>query len=901
MGSVAAAAVGRLVGFLPRSARAQAGDQLMVASGQMAAGIGNLAFLVIAARILAPSEFALLASFLALFLLVQLFAESISSGSALVPELAVAARVRVGLGGLALGAVVAVAALPLSSALGLPVELVLIFAAVCPVAALLALARGGLYGRRRHRSLMVSLVSEPAVRLSFGVALAVQEGPVGAAVGILMGALVALAVSRPFDVVPRSAAGAAPTRWPGSMLASFVLLAAVQTQAVAVANGLLDAEEAARFAAAATLGGIAAYATATIPLVLLPSAARGDRAATPIAVGAAIGIGATAVLVTLAAPGLLIDVVLGERYASAAPLAAPYMMAMALLGVVRVLVAHLSATGGGATVLRLVGLAVVVQLSLLAWLGDTASGFVAATLVSVALLTVTLGAQALAPPRLPDAAALRAMLRTTAAVVAGITLVGVAVRLFIVRGLWVDEAISVAQANMGLGAMLDEIRATDVHPPLHHVVLWGTVRVIGDGELAVRIPSLIAGALLVPMLFVLGRELYGRRTALIAAGLGAVSPLLVWYSQEARMYGILTLLSLVNVWALVRALRTGDTRYWALLGVSCALTAWTHYLALIQIAVLALVAVAGLAAGRRDRTRTARQARGMAIAAVIVVAALVPLAPYAADQFRANEIAVEEGAAQLRAAPAQAGAGVSDSETAPSIYSLITNFAWALWGYHSDAVMLGVGALWPLAILFVLAMLGRGGLRDSAVPVVVVAGTAGLLFLVGLIQPSLFEIRYMIGVVPLLVLLAARAVDRLGDGRRVVTASAAAVLAVTMLVGLGDQQLNRDNPRIFDFAGPLREVSRTAVPGDVLVYQPAWMEDVVAYYAPRVPAEPLRSADLPAADGRGAVFLVFADIGPRAQRLDTAARVQEAREDLVRERSLVRTGGGAQVHTWEYR
>lgn len=901
MGSVAAAAVGRLVGFLPRSARAQAGDQLIVASGQLAAGIGNLGFLVLAARILAPSEFALLASFLALFLLVQLFAESISSGSALVPELAVAARRRVGAGGLLLGAVVALAAVPLSSALGLPVELVLIFAAVCPVAALLALARGGLYGRRRHRSLVVSLVSEPAVRLSFGVALAIQEGAVGAAVGILMGALVALAVSRPFDALPGGPGDAAPTRWPGSMLASFVLLAAVQTQAVAVANGLLDAGEAARFAAAATLGGIAAYATATIPLVLLPSAAKGDRAATPIAVAAAFALGATAVLATLAAPELLIELVLGDRYASAAPLAAPYMMAMALLGVVRVLVAHLSATGGGAAVLRLVGLAVAVQITLLVWLGDTASGFVAATLVSVALLTVTLGVQALAPPRLPDAAALRSALGTTAAVVTGITLVGVAARLFIVRGLWVDEAISVAQANMGLGAMLDEIRATDVHPPLHHVVLWATVRIVGDGELAVRLPSLILGALVVPMLFVLGRELYGRRTALIAAGLGAVSPLLVWYSQEARMYGILTLLSLVNVWALVRAQRTGEWRYWVLLGVSCALTAWTHYLALLQIVVLALVALAGLVAARRDRPLLVRHARGMAIAAVLVVAALVPLAPFASDQFRANEIAVEEGAAQLRAAPAQAGAGASDAETAPSIYSLITNFAWALWGYHSDAVMLGLGALWPLAILFVLALLGRGGLRDSAVPGVIVAGTAGLLFVVGLAQPSLFEIRYMIGVIPLLVLLSARAVDRLGDGRRTVTAAGAALLAATMLVGLGDQQLNRDNPRIFDFAGPLREVSRTAVPGDLLVYQPAWMEDVVAYYAPRVRAEPLRSADLPAADGRGAVFMVFADIGPQAQRVDTAARVQEARAVLARDRDLVGSGGGAQVYTWEYR
>ena len=903
MGSVAAAAVGRLVGFLPGSARAQAGEQLAVASGQLVAGLGNLAFVVVTARILEPGEFALLASFLALFLLVQLFAESISSGSALVPELAAVARRRVAALGLVLGGALAVASAPLSAGLGLPVELVLLFAAVCPVAALLALARGGLYGRRHHRGLVASLVSEPAVRLTFGVALAVQEGAVGAAIGVLMGALVALAVSRPFDPMPRAVDGAVPgrVRWPGSMLASFVLLAAVQTQAVAVANGLLDVEEASRFAAAATLGGIAAFATATIPLVLLPSAARGDRSATPIAIAVAVALGGAAVLATLVAPRLLIGLVLGERYESAAPLAAPYMAAMALLGVVRVLVAHRCASGGGRSVLRLVAVAVVVQLSLLAWLGDTASGLVAATLVSVAFLTVALGAQALALPRAPDWAALRALCRTTPAAVAAIAVGGLVVRLLIVRGLWVDEAISVAQANMGLGDMLHEIRATDVHPPLHHLVLWGTVRLIGDGELAVRIPSLIVGALVVPMLFVLGRELYGRRTALIAASLGAVSPLLVWYSQEARMYGILAVLSLVSVWALVRALRTGAWRYWAILGASCATTAWTHYLALIQVATIGVVVLAGLAMARRDRDRLRRMALGAAMSAAIVVIALIPLAPFAADQFRANEIAVEQGAAQLRTTPAQAGAGVSDAETEPSIYSLITNLAWALWGYHSDAVMLSLGALWPLAILFVLALLGRGGGRDSAIPTTIVVGTVALLFAVGLRQPSLFEIRYMIGIVPLLVLLAARAVDRLGSARPRLVATGVAVLGATMLVGLGDQQLNRDNPRIFDFAGPLREVARSAVPGDVLVYQPAWMEDVVAYYAPRVDARPLRSGRLPAADGRSGVFLVFADIGPRAQRLDTAARVEEAREGLEGERRLLLESGRAQVHTWEYR
>ena len=68
--------------------RALAGEQLAVAAGQLAAGVGNLAFSLVAARLLAPGAFAHLASFLALYLLVHVPAASLSAGSALTPELA---------------------------------------------------------------------------------------------------------------------------------------------------------------------------------------------------------------------------------------------------------------------------------------------------------------------------------------------------------------------------------------------------------------------------------------------------------------------------------------------------------------------------------------------------------------------------------------------------------------------------------------------------------------------------------------------------------------------------------------------------------------------------------------------------------------------------------------------
>ena len=69
-----------------------AGEQLAVASGQVGAGIGNLLFALIAARLLAPGAFAELAAFLALYLLIHVPAGSLSAGSALSPELAARAR-----------------------------------------------------------------------------------------------------------------------------------------------------------------------------------------------------------------------------------------------------------------------------------------------------------------------------------------------------------------------------------------------------------------------------------------------------------------------------------------------------------------------------------------------------------------------------------------------------------------------------------------------------------------------------------------------------------------------------------------------------------------------------------------------------------------------------------------
>ena len=60
--------------------------------------------------------------------------------------------------------------------------------------------------------------------------------------------------------------------------AAFLLLAVLQNQDVVFANALLDGDEAGRFAVLSTLGGLAAFASTTVPLVLLPRAPPATRA-----------------------------------------------------------------------------------------------------------------------------------------------------------------------------------------------------------------------------------------------------------------------------------------------------------------------------------------------------------------------------------------------------------------------------------------------------------------------------------------------------------------------------------------------------------------------------------------------------------------------------------------------
>ncbi len=132
------------------------------------------------------------------------------------------------------------------------------------------------------------------------------------------------------------------------------------------------------------------------------------------------------------------------------------------------------------------------------------------------------------------------------------------------QSLWWDESLSLQRANYDLPLVLsNEIVLTDTsrqvvtfdnHPPLYFLLLHLVVRLAGQSEFALRFPSLAFSVLTVPLLYAVGKYLSNQRVGLLAALFGAISPLYLWYSHEARMYTMLTFLGLLSFYSLLRIL-----------------------------------------------------------------------------------------------------------------------------------------------------------------------------------------------------------------------------------------------------------------------------------------------------------------------------------------------------------
>jgi mannosyltransferase len=176
-------------------------------------------------------------------------------------------------------------------------------------------------------------------------------------------------------------------------------------------------------------------------------------------------------------------------------------------------------------------------------------------------------------------------------IVAGLTAVAAVLR-FVTLGVQAyhhDEIVTASRVlRDGFQHAMEAVGFSESAPPLYYALAWAWTQLTGTGEFGLRSLSALAGVATVPVAYLLGAELRERRTGFLAAALVAVNPMLLWYSQEARSYALLVLLTAAAALYFVRTLDRGRRRDLILWGVFSALALATHYFAVFPIALEAV-------------------------------------------------------------------------------------------------------------------------------------------------------------------------------------------------------------------------------------------------------------------------------------------------------------------------
>ncbi|MBW3615316.1 MAG: glycosyltransferase family 39 protein [Actinobacteria bacterium] len=635
------------------------------------------------------------------------------------------------------------------------------------------------------------------------------------------------------------------------------------------------------------LGLLPLLAAGIAPVLVVRNVAAGRRDALMPALLVSATAGSAVVLVALIAPGLLLhlsDARLGLH-------AAYFAVAMAGLGLAHVLVHQRVAEGAARTALVLTALAVALQVTLtLTGRGTAADVAVDAAVAATAMLLVGLAiataVSAPVPLVLPVEEAGEGP-RLVGWALLALTAVGAAVRLATPRDIWLDEALTARITDAPFLSMFHAAASADAHPPLQMVLSWASRQAFGPSPFALRLPSLVAGILLVPLLYVTGKELYDRRAGLAAAALGAFAPTLVWFSTQARPAALATLLAVMAVLTMLCALRCGRPTDWALFGLVGAALVWSHQLALVHLAVLHGAIVVALIHRRRAREPVLPSLGGWLLALTLVALATAPL------------LVMRSGLGPSRVLPPleYATAAAPGGET--SVFPLIGSLLSGVFGFHPVNVTSRLLALWPLGILGGLLVLGRTRSRQG--PLLLLLATAPVAFillaqLLGTPRRPTFALGWFATAVPALVLVIGRGLTMVG-GRwprmRLLTVGAVAVLVVALV----DQTARVRPLRRFDVTPAVAQVASAARPGDLVVYEPKALGDVLRYKAPGVEVRSLDSQPDPTATPYRRVFVVaaFSLTNPDS----SVPRVVDYVTGVSAERSL-RSERGRDVKVWTF-
>jgi serine acetyltransferase len=171
------------------------------------------------------------------------------------------------------------------------------------------------------------------------------------------------------------------------------------------------------------------------------------------------------------------------------------------------------------------------------------------------------------------------------AAVAALTLLGLALRIANFGESLLGDELSTYWIVGGhsLDEVLSSVRSGDeITPPLYFVLAWLSLE--AGGPEWIRLPSLVAGAASIPLVYLLGVRTVSRGAGLVGAAVMALSPFMIYYSTEGRAYALMIALVVGSTLVMLAALRTGRARWWIVYALCSCAALYSHYTSVFPLA-----------------------------------------------------------------------------------------------------------------------------------------------------------------------------------------------------------------------------------------------------------------------------------------------------------------------------
>jgi hypothetical protein len=395
------------------------------------------------------------------------------------------------------------------------------------------------------------------------------------------------------------------------------------------------------------------------------------------------------------------------------------------------------------------------------------------------------------------------------------------------NNLWWDESLSLQRAESDWWTLLrgklvmfdglESIASIDQHPFGFFVLLGVLVRLIGENEFVLRFPAVMGTVLLVPVTWVMAG--YGVRcsilppnTPVIVATLAAFNPFFLYYGQEARMYTLLPVLSLLPLYLLLSWFnpKPGVIRHRLLIGygITTFFFLVTHYFAVLVLPTHALLFLQFL------YKRSRRLAWGIA-AGLLCLCLLIGLT--------ASWLILSQPLSGRNFSPISLQILAPDLLNAFSL-GLSVDITQVWWLDVVFAVTAFVGAIWTVGHWSRLKIGGWIWLFGLLVPVL-------LLLVINLFQPAYMNARHLAIISGFYLILLAAGTALIWQWLRFVGIA----LMVLFLSGMVYSSVNYYTMPIYgkdDFASLGVYLQRELSPGDLVLFSPPEMLRLYRYYLP---------------------------------------------------------------------